>query len=412
MLRFIVFLSAMLLLGASGAESKPLQFHFGNGPAPSGAQAVKIGDVYAAKPGWGFEAGAQLTQDANGVVGTKPFFFSAAVPEGNYRVTVDFGNSNQTVIKAEDRRLALEAGMATGKHSFLVNVRRPEIPNHAAVKLKPRETDPTCRTWDDKLTLEFNGASPRVNGITITADPKVPALHIMGDSTVADQSLEPFASWGQMLPRFVADTLVVVNHAQSGDSLRSAAGANRLAKVLSMLRPGDWVMIQYGHNDSKDKSPGAGPFTTYKASLEQFVSDIRAAHGQPILITPVQRRTFGKNGTLLNSHGDYPTAVRQVATEKQVPLIDLHTISTALYEAMGPEASLALFVPKDGTHHNNFGAYQLARCIVHGVGQSKLPITQHFIKETPPFNPRTAPDPAKFTLPASPQATTEKPLGN
>jgi lysophospholipase L1-like esterase len=240
----------------------------------------------------------------------------------------------------------------------------------------------------------------------------VPTIFLLGDSTVCDQPLEPYASWGQMLTRFFDSEVAIANHAESGESLRSSLSAKRLDKVLSLMKPGDYLLIQYGHNDEKEKGEGIGAFTTFKTNLKYFVEEARKKGGVPILITPVQRRTFDGNGKVTNSHGDYPEAVRQAAKEENVPLIDLNEMSSRLYEALGKDGSGVLFKQGDGTHHNNYGAYELAKCIVEGIKANKLAIAKYLVKGLPTFDPGR-PDPvANFAVPASPAFTDIKPLGN
>jgi lysophospholipase L1-like esterase len=184
----------------------------------------------------------------------------------------------------------------------------------------------------------------------------------------------------------------VANHAESGESLKSSLAARRLDKVLSQMKPGDYLFIQYAHNDEKERGEGVGAFTSFKADLERFVAETRKRGGIPVLITPVQRRTFDAAGKVVNSHGDYPDAVRQVAKEENVPLIDLHAMSKTFYEALGPEGSKRAFAPGDGTHHNEYGSYELAKCIVEAIKSSNLGITKYLVKDVPPFDP-AHPDP-------------------
>src|SRR5207253_8916885 len=128
-------------------------------------------------------------------------------------------------------------------------------------------------------------------------------------------------------------------------------------------------------------------------------------------ITPVQRRTFDKDGKITNSHGDYPEAVRQVAKERNVPLIDLNAMSKSLYEAWGVGPSKRAFAPNDNTHHNNYGSYELAKCIVEGIKAGRLAIVKYLLN-VPRFDP-AHPDPiASFNIPASPLSAKLKPLGN
>ena len=315
---------------------------------------------------WKFDFGDSCTTE-------NPFYFSVAVPEGNYNVTVTFGQPGTTV-KAELRRLMLE-NVAGTNGTFTVNVRTPVITNGSEVKLKEREKTTEGRAWDEKLTLEFSGSRPSVCAIEITRAENVPTIFLLGDSTVADQPREPYNSWGQMLTSFFKPGVAIANHAESGESLRSSVSANRLDKVLSLMKRGDYLFIQYGHNDEKEKGEGVGPFTTYKSDLKKFVLEARQRGGIPVLITPVQRRTFDTEGKITNSHGDYPEAVRQVAKEENVPLIDLNLMSKALYESWGPEKSKLAFAPNDNTHHNDYGSLEIAKLIVAGIKANKLAIS-------------------------------------
>jgi len=190
----------------------------------------------------------------------KPFYFSVALPEGNYNVTVTFGdakNETATTVKAELRRLMLEkvetAPARFVSRTFTVNIRTPQIVTGGEVKLKDREKATEMWAWDEKLTLEFNNTRPAVNAIEITRAATLPTLYLLGDSTICDQPLEPYNSWGQMLTRFFKPGLAVSNQAESGESLRSSLGARRLDKVLSTMKAGDYLFIQYGHNDEKEK---------------------------------------------------------------------------------------------------------------------------------------------------------------
>ena len=246
---------------------------------------------------------------------------------------------------------------------------------------------------------------PPICALEITRVENVPDRLLLGDSTVADQPLEPYNSGGQMLPRFLRPGVAIANHAESGESLRSSLAAGRLDKVLSLIKPGDYLFIQYGHNDQKEKGEGIGAFTTYKNDLKKFVSEARRRGATPVLVTSMHRRNFDADGKVVNTLGDYPEAVRQVAREENVSLIDLHAMSKLLYEALGTEGSSVAFKSGDGTHHNNYGSYELARCVVEGIKASKLGLAKYLAKDARPFDPRR-PDPvAGFSVPASPQRT-------
>ncbi len=409
------------------SEGPVLKFDFGPGLLKQGHARVLPSNVYTKEAGYGFEPGAAVRCEDRGgdrlrgdfCAADRPFFFSAAVPEGNYDVTVTFGDragETATTVKAELRRLMVEeVRTRPGRfetRTFTVNVRRPQISTGGEVKLKERERTTEAWAWDEKLTLEFNGPRPSVCAVEIKRNDSAPTLFLLGDSTVADQPREPYNSWGQMLTRFFRPGLAVANHAQSGESLRSSLGAKRLEKVLSQMRPGDYLFIQFGHNDEKERGEGVGAFTTYKASLKRYVAEARKRGGTVVVVTPMHRRTFDPSGRITDSHGDYDDAVRQVSKEDGVALIDLHAMSKPFYEALGPEESKKAFAPGDGTHHNNYGSYELARCVVEGVRAGRLGLVKHLARDAAPFDP-ARPDPlAGFRIPASPLNAESKPLGN
>ena len=160
----------------------------------------------------------------------------------------------------------------------------------------------------------------------------------------------------------------------------------------------------------KEKGDGIGAFTSFKASLKQFVAAARKKGGIPIVITPMHRRTFDTAGKITNSHGDYPEAVRQAAKEENVPLIDLTAMSKDLYEALGPERSGALFKEGDGTHHTNYGSYELAKCIVQAIRDQDLSLAKYLVKDLPKFDPKKPDALAAFSVPASPMYDPTKPL--
>ena len=422
-----VLMAAALFAAAVGAQSVVKKLDFGTGKTAAGYTQVLANNSYDKSTGFGFEPGASVTCTDHGgkdvlrsdlCTSEKPFYFSVAVPEGNYKVSITFGDSQaatSTVVKAELRRLMLEEvrttrGQFTTK-TFIVNVRTPRISTGGEVKLKDREKTSEQWAWDEKLTLEFNGSRPTVNAIEIEKV-DVPTVFLLGDSTVCDQPGEPYASWGQMITRFFGDKAAIANHAESGESLKSSFGAKRLDKVLSLMKPGDYLMIQYAHNDEKERGEGVGAFTSYKASLKQFVAEARKKGAVPILVTPMHRRTFDAAGKITNSHGDYPESVRQAAKEEKVSLIDLTEMSKHLYEALGKDGSGALFKEGDGTHHNNYGSYQLAKCIVQAIRDQKLPLSKYLVKNLPKFDPKRPDAFAAFSIPASPAVTAVKPLGN
>jgi lysophospholipase L1-like esterase len=377
---------------------------------------------FTRKRGHGFDL-----ETAQNVQTNAPFYFSVLVPEGNYRVTVVFGDehdASENTVKAESRQLFIERLETRPNEfvteSFVVNVRTPQVPppeknapGGSEVLLNPKER--SALRWDDKLTLEFNGRAPRVRSIAIEPA-HVPTIFLAGDSTVTDQPDEPGASWGQMLPRFFQPVVAIANHAESGETLKSFISGLRLAKILSQIQPGDYLFIQFGHNDEKKQWPQTyvEAHTTYRAYLKAFIAEARLHGATPVLVTSMQRRVFDSHGKITNTHGDYPAAVREVAREEKVALIDLEPMSIAFYEALGPDQSPLAFSDggKDITHHDNYGAYELAKCIVQGIREAKLPLAEWIAADFQGFDPAYPDSPGAFALPASPGRNSERPRGN
>jgi len=397
-----------LFLVATWALAAQSRFDFVSSSPASGFLKVRPDTIYFEESGYGFEAAATRP----------PYYFSARVPEeGNYRVTVTLGDASAdsvTTIKAELRRLMLErvrvpAGQ-TETRSFLVNVRTPQIAGGGEVRLKEREKTSEAWAWDRRITLEFTDSHPAVRTVVIEKADAVPTLYIAGDSTSTDQPLEPYNSWGQMLTRFFKPEIAIANHGESGESLRGFLGERRWAKLLSVLKPGDFVFIQMGHNDQKEKGEGIGAFTSYQTDLERFVADTRQHGATPVLITSVQRLTFDGSGKITNSLSDYPEAVRRVAKEQKVPLIDLNAMSKLFYEALGPTDAHLAFAGSDTTHHDNYGSYELAKCVVEGIRQAELPLAKYLF-DVPAFDPAHPDPPAAFDIPAEPPASAQRPYG-
>ncbi|GAC1516467.1 MAG: rhamnogalacturonan acetylesterase [Gemmatimonadaceae bacterium] len=401
------------------------------GGAGGDAQPLGPEMVYTTARGYGFRAALNGEQaDRGACASDAPFLLDVALPEGNYDVTVVLGDRSRastTTVKAESRRLMLEqvrtrAGERV-RRTFTVNVRTPAMPADS-VRLKPREVG--SATWDDRLTLEFNGAHPALREVWINPARRPITIFLAGNSTVVDQTVEPWAAWGQMVPRFFRPrTVVVANHAESGETLKAFVGEKRLAKVLSTMKRGDYLFIEFAHNDQKPGSAHLEPFTTYKEYLKRFIADARARGATPVLVTSTQRRKFDSTGAIENTLGDYPEAMRQTAAEERVPLIDLNAATKRFYEALGPERSRKGFVHyaagtypgqttalADDTHFNNYGAYEIARMVVEGIRKEIPQLARQLLPGTPSFDP-AHPDPVEeFALPASPVAVVAKPDGS
>lgn len=411
---------------AGAAEARRFQFGpdgVGDGKWISVASATE----YTKELGYGFEPAFPV--HGQPATAEKAFFFSSDVPEGNYRVTVTLAggeHGSTTTIKAELRRLMIErfhvdAGQSA-KVDFIVNVRTPPIAAQngiaaGAVKLKkPRESTQEAWAWDGRLTLEFNGNNPAVSAIEIEPV-DVPTIFLLGDSTVCDQSREPFTSWGQMFTRFFADRVAIANHGESGETYRDSLGRRRIDKIVSLLRPGDWVLLQFGHNDQKQiAANNGGPFTTYKEEIKRHVAMVRQGGGVPVIVSPMERRNFDEHGKVKPSLSDYAEAARQAAEEAKAALIDLNALSKPFYETLGPEKSAEAFAAPEGkvdnTHHNAYGAYELAWGIATAARKQQLGFAKYLVPAFMDFDPLHPDDPAEFAIPPSPLVTNTRPLGD
>lgn len=360
----------------------------------------------------------------------EPFEISIPVPDGNYLVTVQIGSAKRaaaTFVKAESRRLCVD-DLRTAKGEvktvrFVVNKRdaviRRDGRETGSVRLKGREYGKL--NWDGDLTLEIAGESPAVKSVSIEPAPDdVTTIFLCGDSTVVDQDNEPWASWGQMFPAFWDDRVAIANYAESGERTDTFIGAGRLDKILSVMKPGDYVFVEFGHNDQKiDSRKGGGAYYFFATQLKTFIDEVRGAGGYPVLVSPTHRRNFDPAGKIIESHLDYPEAMEWVAKREGVPFIDLHSMSAKFYEALGPENSTKAFVhypagafpgmdreTKDNTHFNAYGAYELAKCVLAALQASGLPVSVH-IAGFSGFNP-SLPDAAEsFRWPLSPYRSLE-----
>lgn len=223
-------------------------------------------------------------------------------------------------------------------------------------------------------------------------------IYMIGDSTMADKPTEdnPERGWGQMFPLFFDSLVTIENHAKNGRSTRSFLTENRWQQIIDKLKDGDYVFIQFGHNDqSKEKVDRYTPPEDYRNNLIKFVNEARQKNAQPILCTPVVRRRFDENGKFYDVHGVYPNAVREVANELNVPLIDMHRKSEKLVTEYGADGSKAIFLwvepgkyqslpegKQDNTHFSEYGAAKMAELAVEGIKELKLSLVNHLFTKT------------------------------
>jgi lysophospholipase L1-like esterase len=410
----------------AAAPATAFKLQFGAETAAPGFTLVPATRQYSKTAGYGFEPGAtvrNVTQEAGdplqrgAVTGTQPFAFSVAVPEGNYRVTVTLGDPKAdaiTTVKAEQRRLMLErihtAAGKFEKRTFTVNVRTPKISTGGEVNLDSREWNVTTheaisRNWDDKLTLAFSDAHPALAALEIEKVNDAITVFVLGDSTVTDQPSG--GSWGQEFTRWFTPEVAVANHAESGETLKGFLKERRWDKVVDSLHAGDYVLIEFGCNDSKKSGPQniypgqtfaetyveAG--TTYKDLLKQFAADVKKKGAFPVIVSPSARRGDSKKPTSLGAYAD---AAMAAAQEIGVPGIDLNSMGVDLNVALGADAAKQF---ADQTHHVEYGAYLQSKCVVLGIQQAKLPLAKFIVGDFGNFDPKHPdPLPARFDLPS------------
>jgi lysophospholipase L1-like esterase len=432
----LLSIACMAMLGAQArAQSNGFKFTFG--AAQAGFTQVAADAVYSPEIGYGFEADANLpapgvavmpatrptiVSTERGVASDKMFIFSAKVPEGNWRVTVTLGDPKVeaiTTVKAEARRLMLErvhtdAGQFVTR-SFVVNVRGPKISSGGEVKMDKRE--PGSFTWDDKLSLQFCDTHPAVDSIEITRADDAVTVFLCGDSTVTDQPREPYGTWGQMLPRWFDDHVAVANNAESGETVKAFRFEHRWDKVMSQARAGDYVFMQFGHNDlnktghnamwpATDKEEDwtntySQADTDYKKLLEDYANEVKAKGAIPVIVSPMTKINIRTGELNVAGLGDYPEAATEAAMEDGVACIDLNARSVELVKALGADGAKRAYV--EGLHSTSYGGYLFARSIVEGIRQNRLALAKYIVDDAGIFDP-THPEPVfeAFKLPLEP----------
>nr|WP_092673082.1 glycosyl hydrolase family 28 protein [Hymenobacter arizonensis] len=238
------------------------------------------------------------------------------------------------------------------------------------------------------LTLAFRPA----------AEPKT-QIFLVGDSTMSEKAdlTKPERGWGMEFGQYFDGSVTIRNTAVNGRSTKSFLREGRWAKVLEELKPGDWVFIQFGHNDSKaeDSVRSAPAQTLYRQLLTKYVQEAKKKGANPVLLTPVGRRYFDDKGKRKDDHGAYPSVVREVAKAQKVPLIDLHEKSWAMYSAMGEEGTRPLFwsylngyyqpnpvapAKNDNTHFSEYGATRVAQLVAQSVKEQNLALASRLAR--------------------------------
>jgi lysophospholipase L1-like esterase len=355
------------------------RFDFGSeGAVRAGYSKVSATDAYDAEKGYGFVDCSRVSavnRSESSLYGDFCIPFDTAfkidVEDGNYLVSMIIGDAcapTCTTIKTNGERLILRNFLTVeGQFSnqrFAVNV------------------------YGGQLKLSFGGIAPRINALEITPTKDQITLFLAGDSTVTDPSEDSFpqSGWGQMISYFLKHDVAVANHAKGGRSSKSFIAEGRLDVISETLNEGDYLFIQFGHNDEKlDEERHTDPSTTYPEHLRRYIEAARSRKAIPVLITPVHRRYFEASGKLNDTHGEYIEAVRRLAQEEGVPLIDLAEKSKGLFEETGPEATKSIFLwgepgewmnysngVKDNTHFQEQGSLQIAELVIQGIRELNL----------------------------------------
>lgn len=225
-------------------------------------------------------------------------------------------------------------------------------------------------------------------------EPGTPVIYMIGDSTMANKTPErhPETGWGMVLPKLFTDKVKIENHAVNGRSTKSFISEGRWQAVLGKLNKGDYVFIQFGHNDQKvkDSARFTNPYTGFRHNLYRFVNETRQKGAIPVLFTSVARRNFNESGTLADTHGEYTEVTRTVAKELEVPMIDLDFLTEQRIAILGPEKSKELFLwlapgenpnypdgVQDNTHFNEKGAMEVALMAAGGLKELNLEIARY-----------------------------------
>lgn len=229
---------------------------------------------------------------------------------------------------------------------------------------------------------------------SFSEEKRKPVIFMIGDSTMATKNLanmNPERGWGHMLPGFLSDGITVDNHAKNGASTKSFITEGRWDKVVERIRPGDYVFIEFGHNDAPHKgerSTVAGG--SYDDNLRRFVTETRSKGGKPVLFTSIVRRKFNEDSTLVDTHGAYIQAVKNVAAELKVPMVDLNALTHKFVQELGVERSKDYFmhvapgtIPlcpegrQDDTHLNVKGARAVASIAVDAIAKEVPELAQY-----------------------------------
>ncbi|WP_285229636.1 rhamnogalacturonan lyase family protein [Paenibacillus albidus] len=371
-------------------------FDFGPGATAEGYLKVEAGTSYSSESKYGFVDPSKVTGTDRGTadalradfVVPLETSFNVDLPNGDYTVSLIAGDSagdTNIAIKVETMQKVQQTVKAAGEYL---------------------EMSFDIALVDGQVNLAFSGTKPNLNALVITRLPErqasgLPTVYLAGDSTVQtyDPYWQPQAGWGQMLSKFFDLGKVTINNKSiGGRSSKSFIVEGRLDEILRMIRPGDYFLVQFGHNDATISVPEryASP-ADYKIYLKSYVDGARQRGATPILVTPMGRRDYNaEQGKFNVSFPEYVQAMKEVAAELNVEVVDLSTLSVAYYDSIGFEATRSVFLhldagiygafpngSADNTHFQEYGAIQMARLLAGGIKQLNNPLSA-MVKEIEP----------------------------
>lgn len=240
-------------------------------------------------------------------------------------------------------------------------------------------------------------------------------IFVIGNSTVTDQVGNGTGTWAQMLSRWFQMPVVVANHAESGQTMKGFRFSRRWDKVVESIKPGDYVLMAFGHNDSKSSGHDgmwpaddkAGEWiithsdanTDFKWMMATNAVEVKRRGGIPVILSPITRISRQTGETNEAAHGDYPKAAREAAEMADCAFIDLTAMSVEVMKGLGPEVTLSSYT--DATHTTLYGGYLLSRCVVEGLKQANLDIVKYLTEDAGTFDPKNPlPKPADFQVPS------------
>ena len=396
----MVTVAALLAAFSMAEAAENYKFDFGDGPVAAGYTQVKANTKYSDSQGYGFESGTVSSVDrlwdddltTDFLTAKGDMVFSVALPQGNYEVTFILGdgeNESETTVWAENRKLMLDrVTLASGVFSRqTVSLRRMEtrsMDGSVTMSIKDREKD--YRTWDKKLTFVISGKAPAVAGIEIKRNDNVTTLWLCGNSTVVDQMTAPWAGWGQMAPGFFKSSLAIANYAESGLTASGFYSMKRLAKILAEVKKGDFVTVQFAHNDQKNQND----VNNYEATLTKYANEIKAKGATPLFVTSTARQNETDPKTAV---GGLPERMRALGKKLGVTVLDLNQHSITLGKALGGnKEKMYMYTASDKTHFCEYGAYELARANIEEI-KAKVPeLAKHLRDDHEAFD-SSKPDP-------------------